>query len=85
VDPIGLGDINGIAPYGRLAWQRDFGNGTLELGAFALKAAINPGRDRSTGLTDHYSDVGLDASYICRWRRATPLPSRVAMCTRRRP
>jgi hypothetical protein len=63
-DPIGLGDINGVAPYGRLAWQQDLGSGTVHLGAFALKAAINPGRDRSTGLTDHYSDIGVDASYM---------------------
>lgn len=63
-DPIGLGDIHGLAPYGRFAWQHELGNGLLEVGAFALKASINPGRDRSTGLTDHYSDVGVDASYI---------------------
>lgn len=63
-DPVGMGDINGVAPYGRLVWQQELGKGTFHMGAFALKAAINPGRDRSTGLTDHYSDVGLDASYI---------------------
>ena len=63
-DPIGIGDIKGLAPYGRLVWQHDLGAGTVHLGAFALKAAINPGRDRSTGQTDHYSDVGLDASYM---------------------
>ncbi len=64
VDPIGLGDISGVAPYGRIGYQRDIGGGTAHIGALALWAAINPGRDRSTGLTDHYSDVGIDASYI---------------------
>ncbi|WP_353227738.1 hypothetical protein [Novosphingobium sp.] len=63
-DPVGLGDIHGLAPYGRVAWTHEIGSGQLELGAFALKAAINPGRDRSSGLTDHYSDVGIDASYM---------------------
>ena len=63
-DPASPGDIHGLAPYGRIAYQRDLSGGTLEIGAFALKAAINPGRDRSTGLTDRYSDVGVDASYI---------------------
>lgn len=63
-DPVGVGDIHGLAPYGRLAWQGNLGPGTVELGAFAMKAAINPGRDRTTGMTDHYSDVGLDGSYI---------------------
>ncbi|WP_338468262.1 hypothetical protein RXV95_06865 [Novosphingobium sp. ZN18A2] len=63
VDPTDPGDIAGLAPYGRLAFQTNAGGGTLELGAFALKAALNPGRDRSTGLHDRYSDVGLDASW----------------------
>lgn len=63
VDPTDPGDIHGLAPYGRIAWQSQLGGGTFELGAFALKAAINPGRDRTSGYTDHYSDVGLDASW----------------------
>ncbi|MDD3800452.1 MAG: hypothetical protein PHE36_14880 [Novosphingobium sp.] len=62
-DPADPGDIHGLAPYGRLAWQGQVGGGTLEAGAFALKAAINPGRDRSTGLYDRYTDLGLDASW----------------------
>ena len=67
VDPTGTSDIHGLAPYGRIAFQHDLGGGTFEVGAFALKAALNPGRDRSTGRTDHYSDVGLDAS----WQKPT--------------
>jgi hypothetical protein len=63
-DPIGVGDIHGLAPYGRAVWQQDLGPGTFHIGAFALKAAINPGRDRTTGMTDHYTDVGFDSSYI---------------------
>ena len=63
-DPVGIGDINGVAPYARLAWQHDLGKGTAHVGAYVLKASINPGRDRSTGIADHYSDVGIDASYI---------------------
>lgn len=63
-DPTAPGDIHGIAPYGRIAYQRDLAGGTFEAGAFALKAALNPGRDRSTGLTDRYSDIGVDASYL---------------------
>ncbi len=63
-DPIGPGDIDGVAPYGRFAYQQTKGNGTLEVGAFALHAGLWPGRDRSTGLTDRFTDYGLDASYI---------------------
>ncbi|KHK89677.1 hypothetical protein LK12_19500 [Novosphingobium malaysiense] len=65
-DPGDPGDIHGLAPYGRLAWQHQVGGGTLQAGAFALKAAINPGRDRSSGLHDRYTDLGLDAS----WQKA---------------
>lgn len=63
VDPSDPGDIAGLAPYGRLAFQTNAGGGTLEIGAFALKAALHPGRDRSVGLRDHYSDVGVDGSW----------------------
>lgn len=62
-DPADPGNLSGLAPYGRLAWQGMAGGGTLELGAFALNAHINPERDTTSGYTDHYSDVGLDASW----------------------
>jgi hypothetical protein len=77
-DPTDPGRIGGVAPYGRLAWQGMAGGGTLELGAFALKAQIVPGRDASSGLVDRYTDAGLDASWqkvlksgTCHCRRAT--------------
>lgn len=66
VDPYAFGDIKGLAPYGRVAWQGNLAGGTLELGAFALKANINPGRNRSSGFSDRYSDLGIDAS----WQKA---------------
>ena len=58
------GDIQGIAPYGRVAFENQLGGGTFQLGAFFLKANIRPGRDRSTRLTDHYSDIGVDSSWL---------------------
>lgn len=63
-DPDDPGKIHGIAPYGRAAFQTDAGGGTFEVGAFALKAALYPGRDRSSGFTDRFTDVGVDASWI---------------------
>ncbi len=63
-DPTSPGSIDGLAPYGRLAWQKAVGTGTLEIGAFGMSADIHPGLDRSTGVTDRYSDFGLDASYV---------------------
>jgi hypothetical protein len=62
-DPTAPGDIDGIAPYVRLAWQKTVGGGALELGAFGLQANIHPGLDRDTGREDHFTDLGLDASY----------------------
>ncbi len=67
-DPTSPGSINGAAPYGRIAWQQDLGPGTFEAGAFAMRTEIHPGLDYSTGMTDRYTDVGLDGSYV--WTRA---------------
>ncbi len=63
-DPLSPGNIQGLAPYARIAYQRPLAGGTLEVGAFLLKANLFPNRDRTTGYTDKYSDVGLDASWI---------------------
>jgi hypothetical protein len=62
-DPLSPGDIDGVAPYGRLAYQTKVGGGTVEVGAFAMRTDIHPARDRTTSATDRYTDYGLDASY----------------------
>jgi hypothetical protein len=62
-DPSDPGSIHGMAPYGRIAYQTKLGGGTFEVGASALKAALFPGRDRTSGFTDHYADVGFDSSW----------------------
>ena len=63
VDPTAPGEINGIAPYARIAYQKAVGAGDAQIGAFLLSASLYPGRDRSTGFTDRYTDLGVDASY----------------------
>ncbi len=63
VDPFNPGDIDGLAPYGRVAFQTKVADGTLQVGAFGMRTDIHPGGDRLTGLTDRYRDLGLDASY----------------------
>jgi hypothetical protein len=63
-DPFDPGKLHGVAPYGRLVFQEDLGKGTLELGAFGLDASLYPERDSSTGHSDRYTDLGLDASWI---------------------
>ncbi len=62
-DPTAPGSIRGTAPYARIAWQKNLGARNFELGAFLLDADINPGLDLTTGLSDHYTDLGLDASF----------------------
>ncbi len=62
-DPTAPGSIKGTAPYARIAWQKTFPDHNFEVGAFILDADIYPGLDQTTGYTDHYTDVGLDASY----------------------
>lgn len=62
-DPDNPGSIHGVAPYGRLAFQTNLGGGTFEVGASALKAALFPGRDQSSGFTDRYTDLGFDGSW----------------------
>ncbi|QUD89710.1 hypothetical protein [Phenylobacterium montanum] len=63
-DPTSPGDIKGLAPYGRIAYQQMVKEGVLEVGAFGMQADIHPGLDRTTGTTDSYTDLGVDASYI---------------------
>jgi hypothetical protein len=63
VDPTDPGSLHGVAPYGRVAYQGNLGGGTFEVGANVLKAAIFPGRDRSSGFTDRYTDWGIDGSW----------------------
>ena len=63
-DPIGPGDIDGSAPYVRLAWQKAIGAHTLELGGFVFQAGVFPARDHSAGVSDVFRDIGLDASDI---------------------
>jgi hypothetical protein len=64
VDPTSPGSISGVAPYGRVAFQHDIGDGTLEVGAFGMQASIHPGLDRTTGFADRYTDLGVDGSYV---------------------
>ena len=63
VDPADPGSIRGIAPYGRVAFQKNYGTQNFEVGVFAMEANIYPGLDRSAGVADHYTDIGLDGSY----------------------
>lgn len=56
-------EINGVAPYWRLALEKTQGQNYFEAGTFGLVADTYPGRDHSLGATDRFTDVGLDAMY----------------------
>jgi hypothetical protein len=63
VDPGDTSQIDGAAPYFRVAYQHDEGTSNYEVGAFALFADLFPGRDKSANTTDKYADLGLDGSW----------------------
>jgi hypothetical protein len=64
MDPADPGSLHGVAPYGRVAYQTDLAGGAFQIGANVLRAAIFPGRDRSSGFTDRYTDWGIDSSWL---------------------
>lgn len=55
------GSLKGIAPYGRLAYSKDWGRQNATVGLVGMTARLNP--DRDGGATDKYTDWGVDASY----------------------
>ena len=63
IDPGATNLIDGVAPYARLAYQKDLTDQNFEIGAFVLAVDQFPGRDQSAGRSDHIADVGVDASY----------------------
>ena len=58
----GLGTIDGVAPYGRLAYEWNFNGQTVHVGALAMMAAIKPGYQSGIG-TDKLYDIAVDGSY----------------------
>jgi len=63
VNPADSGILNGVAPYLRFAYHKDYGDQNFEVGTYALFSDLFPGADKSTGTTDNYRDIGVDASY----------------------
>lgn len=54
-------NIQGVAPYWRLAWQRIGRTATLEVGGYGLHMKSTPGA--ITGAEDSYTDFGPDIEY----------------------
>ncbi len=55
------GAIRGVAPYWRLALQKEWGKQYLMVGTFGLRTSLYPGA--LSGPRDTYSDMGFDAQY----------------------
>ncbi len=58
----GPGTIDGVAPYGRIAYEWNFNGQTVHIGALGMMAAIKPNYMSGVG-TDKYADIAADASY----------------------
>jgi len=58
------GAIHGVAPYWRLALQKDWGHHYLMLGTFGLHTSLFP--DVLSGPRNTFSDVGVDAQFETR-------------------
>jgi hypothetical protein len=59
----GGGALAGAAPYFRIAYEKQFGDQNFDFGGFAFLPRLYPGGDKSTGKSDHFTDLGVDASY----------------------
>ncbi len=60
----GSNSVDGVIPYWRVALQHNFGDHYLEVGSFGLSGGMFPAGDKSIGRPDHFTDVGLDATYL---------------------
>lgn len=72
----GLGiNIQGVAPYWRLAWQQTHGNDYLEVGTYGMHLASTPGA--VVGPRDYYTDLAADFQ----WEHTIPWKSRNDLLT----
>ncbi len=55
--------IDGAAPYWRVALQQDWKGHFVSLGHYGMIADVFPQRDRSAKTTDRFTDVAVDATY----------------------
>ena len=80
LDTLGVEDqagrISGVAPYVRLAYQKDWGKQVASLGLVGMSAKIHP--DRRPGPTNDSTDWGLDATYQYLGNRKNIITSSVA-------
>ncbi|WP_421737361.1 hypothetical protein [Caulobacter sp.] len=56
--------VDGTAPYWRVAYSRDHAGRSASIGLFGLDAKLRP--DPTESATDHFTDIGVDATYQIR-------------------
>ena len=65
--PAGVGAIDGVAPYWRVAVEPHWGRHWLEFGTFGMSARVHPWTDTTlytqSDLTDRYTDIAFDTQY----------------------
>lgn len=54
-------NIQGVAPYWRVAWQQSAGNNYMEVGTYGIHVASTP--NGVVGLKDYFTDVAADLQY----------------------
>ena len=62
ISPTGQSPISGVAPYWRVAAEKNIGNHSLEIGTFGLSGQVFPMGLSQAGM-DSFTDVGIDAQY----------------------
>jgi hypothetical protein len=55
--------IDGLAPYWRLAYERQWDRKSWEVGAYGMVAKVFPANSVQTGPSDKYSDWAIDSQY----------------------
>ena len=61
IDSAETDKISGVSPYWRLAYFNDMHKSAYNIGLFGMNTHILPGRE--AGLTDKYTNIGIDGSY----------------------
>ncbi len=64
IDSTSANVVSGMAPYWRLAYERQWGRHSWEAGLYGIDAKLYPGDGTAlSGLTNHYRDIALDSQY----------------------
>jgi hypothetical protein len=62
ISPTGQSPLSGVAPYWRVAAEKNIGNHSIEFGSFGLSGQVFPMGLSQAG-TDSFTDIGIDTQY----------------------